>query len=274
MTNSIHTNIGAATGIRQLSGSQNDLDANRNNIATGKKINSPKDDAATMAIAQELLAAFSGTEAVRDGLSRAGATVDVALAAGKQISDTLIEMKSLAVQANQEGFDQPSRDAINASFDELKAQVATINESASFAGVNLIEAGAADQQVLSNEGGDRFGVAAQDLTTGGLGVDGLSLDTFGNAATSLDALDTAISGASAKLADLGGSARRLDDHNAVLGRQNDTLRAGIGNLVDADLAQENAHLQANQIKETLGITTLGLANEAPGRILALFGQGG
>ena len=141
MTNSIHTNIGAATGIRQLSGSQNDLDANRNNIATGKKINSPKDDAATMAIAQELLAAFSGTEAVRDGLSRAGATVDVALAAGEQISDTLIEMKSLAVQANQEGLDQPSRDAINASFDELKAQVATINESASFAGVNLIEAG-------------------------------------------------------------------------------------------------------------------------------------
>ena len=186
----------------------------------------------------------------------------------------MIEMKSLAVQANQEGLDQPSRDAINASFDELKAQVATINESASFAGVNLIEAGAADQQVLSNEGGDRFGVAAQDLTTGGLGVDGLSLDTFGNAATSLDALDTAISGASAKLADLGGSARRLDDHNAVLGRQNDTLRAGIGNLVDADLAQENAHLQANQIKEALGITTLGLANGAPGRILALFGQGG
>ena len=139
---------------------------------------------------------------------------------------------------------------------------------------HLIEAGAADQQVLSNEGGDRFGVAAQDLTTGGLGVDGLSLDTFGNAATSLDALDTAISGASAKLADLGGSARRLDDHNAVLGRQNDTLRAGIGNLVDADLAQENAHLQANQIKEALGITTLGLANGAPGRILALFGQGG
>ena len=274
MVNSIHTNIGAMTGLRQLSSTRDDLDDNQSKIATGNKINSPKDDAATLAIAQQLLADFSGTEAVRDGLDRASATVDVALAAGREISDTLIEMKNLAVQANQEGLDQSSRDALNAAFNELKAQVATINESAAFAGVNLIEAGAADQQVLSSEAGARIAVAAQDLSSAGLGLDGLSLDSLGNAATSFGALDAAITEASAKLANLGSSGQRLDNHNTLIGRQNDTLRAGIGNLIDANLADESARLQANQVKEALSVVALGIANAAPGRILALFSQGG
>ena len=274
VVNSIHTNIGAMTGLRQLSSTRDDLDDNLSKIATGNKINSPKDDAATLAIAQQLLAEFHGTEAVRDGLDRASATVDVALAAGREISDTLIEMKNLAVQANQEGLDQSSRNALNAAFNELKAQVATINESAAFAGVNLIEAGAADQQVLSSEAGARIAVAAQDLSSAGLGLDGLSLDSLGNAATSFGALDAAITEASAKLANLGSSGQRLDNHNTLIGRQNDTLRAGIGNLIDANLADESARLQANQVKEALSVVALGIANAAPGRILALFSQGG
>ncbi len=270
MVNSINTNNGAATSLRHLSDTRNRLDKIETHISTGKKINSPKDDAATLAIAQQLMATFEGTDAVREGLGRASATIDVALAAGETTSNLLIEMKGLAVQANQEGLDQSSRDALNSAFNALREQITTINDSADFAGANLIAAGAPDQNVLSDDGGGRITVGAQDLSAGGLGINGFSLDTFGNATSALSALDAAITDASGKLANLGSSANRIETHDELLGKQNDTLRAGIGNLVDADMAEESAALQSYQIKESLGVIALSVANAAPSRMLALF----
>ena len=138
MVNSINTNSGAMNALQRLSSTRNDLDKTQSHISTGKKINSPKDDAATLAIAQELLATFSGTEAVRDGLSRASATVDVAVAAGEATADILVQMKGIAVQASQESLDQSSRDALNSAFNALRDQIATITDSAEFAGTNII----------------------------------------------------------------------------------------------------------------------------------------
>jgi flagellin len=271
MVNSINTNNAAATGLRHLSDTRDRLDKIQTHISTGKKINSPKDDAATLAIAQQLIATFEGTGAVREGLSRASATLDVAVAAGESTSELLIEMKGLAVQASQEGLDQNSRDALDSAFNALRDQITTINDSADFAGTNLIAAGAVDQNILSDDDGGRITVASQDLSTGGLAIASLSLDTFANAGTALSGLDAAITDASAKLANLGSSAKRIETHDELLGIQNDTLRAGIGNLVDADLAEESAALQSNQIKESIGVISLSVANAAPSRMLALFG---
>lgn len=270
MVSSVNTNHGAQIGLQNLANTRGRLDNTQNHISTGSKINSPKEDAATMAIAQELLSDFTGTNAVREGLSRAEATVDVALAAGETISDALIDLKALAVQANQEDLDQASRDALNNAFNELKQQIVTSTESADFSGTNLIQAGSSDQQILSSEAGDRLTVAAQDLSTTGLGIDALSIDTAANASTALGALDAAINDASQKLANLGSSAKALETHNTVLGNQNDTLKAGIGNLLDADLGEESAALAASQIKEKLGVLSLNIANGAPKNVLALF----
>ena len=271
MALSINTNNGAAIALQKFSANNNDLNKIQNHISSGKKVDSPEDDAATLAIAQELLATYAGTGAVRDGLSRASATIDVAVAAGEATADILVEMKGLAVQASQEGLDQTSRDALNSAFTALQEQVTTINDSASFAGSNLIAAGAADQNVLSDDSGATIKVAAQDLSSDGLGLTGQSLGDAGNAASALAALDAAITDASSKLANLGSSANRIETHNVNLGVQNDTVAAGIGNLVDADLAADSAALKSAELKQALGAVSLGIANAAPSRILSLFG---
>ncbi len=270
MAISINTNSAATASLRQISDARDGLNKTQGRISTGNRINSPKDDAATLAVAQQLISTFSGTAAVRDGLSRASATLDVAVAAGQATSEVLIEMKGLAVQASQEGMGQSSRDALNSAFGALKAQITTINDSADFAGTNLIAAGAADQEILADQNGGRFNVAAQDLSSGGLGLTGQSLDTLGNATGALSAVNTAITDAAGKLANLGGSAQRVETHNKLLGAQTDTLRAGIGNLVDADLAAESAALQAGQVREALSVSSLGIANAAAARLTALF----
>ena len=271
MLNSINTNNAAAIGLQALSSHNKGLAKTQMHIATGNKVNSPRDDASTLAIAQQLLSSFSGTEAVRDGISRASATVDVALAAGEATADLLVDLKGLAVQASQEGLDQTSRNAINAQFNALRDQITSINDSASFAGSNLIAAGAVDQKVLSSDDGARITVGAQDLSTTGLGIDSLALDSAANAAGALAALDDAIKDASGKLANLGSSASTLETHNELLGVQNDTLRAGIGDLIDADLAEESANPVSGQIKQALGIISLNIANAAPGRLVAMIG---
>jgi len=274
MLNSINTNNAAAIGLQALSSHNKGLAKTQMHIATGNKVNSPRDDASTLAIAQQLLSSFSGTEAVRDGISRASATVDVALAAGEATADLLVDLKGLAVQASQEGLDQTSRNAINAQFNALRDQITSINDSASFAGSNLIAAGAVDQKVLSSDDGARITVGAQDLSTTGLGIDSLALDSAANAAgalAALAALDDAIKDASGKLANLGSSASTLETHNELLGVQNDTLRAGIGDLIDADLAEESANPVSGQIKQALGIISLNIANAAPGRLVAMIG---
>jgi len=104
MVNSINTNNAAATGLRQLSATRDNLEKIQTHISTGKKINSPKDDAATLAIAQQLISTFEGTGAVREGLSRASATIDVALAAGESTADLLVEMKGLAFRPIKRGW--------------------------------------------------------------------------------------------------------------------------------------------------------------------------
>ena len=83
-------------------------------------------------------------------------------------------------------------------------------------------------------------------------------------------IDTAITTVSNALAALGSAANRLDIQTEFTSKLQDILKQGVGNLVDADLAQESANLQALQIKQQLGVQALAIANAGPQSILALF----
>ena len=107
-----------------------------------------------------------------------------------------------------------------------------------------------------------------DTTT--LGISGSDLTTSSNAATALTAINTAISLVADKLASLGSVAKRIDVQTEFTGKLTDILKQGIGNLVDADLADESASLQSLQIRQQLGTQALSIANQRPSSILSLF----
>ncbi len=86
----------------------------------------------------------------------------------------------------------------------------------------------------------------------------------------LIAVAAAIQNVNAKLANLGTGGKSLEIHNTFVGKLQDALTAGVGNLVDADLAKESARLQSLQIKEQLGVQALSIANQQPQTILSLF----
>src|SRR5690606_13740653 len=113
-------------------------------------------------------------------------------------------------------------------------------------------------------------VSAQIMDTTTLGVATLDLTSVSNAATALTAIDTAITTMNQKLANLGSSAKRLEIQGDFSAKLMDILKTGVGNLVDADLAEESAKLQALQIKQQLGVQALAIANASPQTILQLF----
>ena len=141
---------------------------------------------------------------------------------------------------------------------------------ASFGETNLVEAGGQDLEVLSGEDGSTITVLAQDLSAAGLGIDSISLGTPGDAAAALSAIDGAIDQANAGVAQLGSAAQTIAGQAEFTTRLDDVLNEGLGNLVDANLAEEAAGLQANQVKQELGLRTLAIANAGPRALLSLF----
>ncbi len=270
MVNSINTNAGAAHGVQQLNKTTSILDQIRERVATGKKVNGPKDDAAVYAIAKQLEGELAATAAVRTNLAFGEAATGVALSASQDISDLLIEAKAKAVQASQDGLDQSSRDALQADLNSLTSQIDTIVSSSGFGGTNLVEPGAGNLDVLSTEQGDTIAVNAADLSTSGLGVDTLNLSSASNAQSAVSQIDSALRSANAAAASFGSSAKRIEEQGSFTTKMADSIRQGLGKLVDADMGAESAKLLANEVRQRLGVQSLSIANAAPRNIASLF----
>ncbi|MBM3503276.1 MAG: flagellin [Alphaproteobacteria bacterium] len=261
---------GSSLGIQQLNATKKSLNKTQERITTGLRINGPKDDAATFAVAQALRGTQSGTQAVKVALNNAEATVNVAASASVQVSNLLIDLKTKALEASNPALDAASRSTINNEFQSLVDQLNTVTSSASFNGVNLVESGASSLQVLTTESGDAVTVNAQNLSAQGLGVDSLSLLTSGDTATALAAIDNAINQANSSAAQLGSDLQRIENQGEFTTRLDNVLSQGIGNLVDANLSEEAAGLTAQRVKEELGLRTLAIANAGPKALLSLF----
>ncbi len=270
MVNSIHNNPGATNGVRELSRSSSVLEKIQERAATGKKVNSPKDDAAIFAIAQQLESQLAAAAAVKTNLAFGESVTGTALAAGQEVSDLLIEAKAKAVQASQDGLDQASRDALQADLNSLTAQIDTVVSSASFGGKNLLEQGGTGLNVQASENGDTIAVQSADLSSAGLGVDSLSLGTAADAQTAVGSIDSALKNTDRALANLGSSANRIDEQSKFTTVLSDATKQGLGNMVDADMGAEAAKLLATEVKLRLGVQSLSIANAAPRNIASLF----
>ncbi|HWQ85738.1 flagellin [Brevundimonas sp.] len=274
MVMSVNTNTGAQVALQNLNATNAALSITQNRINTGKSVSSAKDNGAIWAIAQGQRADIGALSAVKQSLDRGIAAVDVALAAGETVSDLLLQLKEKALAATDASLKTSARAALNEDFKALRDQIATVTGNAEFNGVNLLKTGATGFQALANvTGTSSLTVGAEVLALGGANVTiatTQSIDTLTKAAASLTAVTTSIDKVSASLARLGTKSKALSTHLTFVGKLSDALEAGVGNLVDADLAKESAKLQALQTKQQLGVQALGIANQTPQLVLSLF----
>ena len=269
--NSINTNSGALIALQNLNSTNMETQQVQQSISTGKKVASAKDNGAIWVTAKNQSATASSINAVKDSLQRGQSTIDVALAAGDTITDLLGKMKEKALAASDTSLNTSSFTALKADFESLRDQVTKAATNAKFNGVSIADGSTAKLTFLANADGSGFTVNAQTLTLAGIGLTAGS--TFADAAaakTMIATVSNALGTATNKLASLGTNSTGLDTHLTFVGKLQDSLEAGVGNLVDADLAKESARLQSLQTKQQLGIQALSIANSSSSSILSLF----
>ncbi|MGA0604523.1 flagellin [Phenylobacterium sp. VNQ135] len=274
MPNSVNTNVGAMIALQNLNATNNDLMTTQARINTGKRVASAKDNGAIWAIAQNQRNNSRSLDAVRESLQRSQSTVDVAISAGETVSDLLLQMKEKALAASDTSLDTTSRVALAADFTALRDQLSKAVKNAEFNGINMVKSGGTTIAAIANaNGSEKITVAAQNLSLGGSNVTVGATATFTTAAqatTLITTINTSITNVSTALSKLGTGSKSLQSHIDFVNKLQDSIDAGIGNLVDADLAKESAKLQALQTKQQLGVQALSIANQSSSILLGLF----
>ncbi len=288
---SILTNNSAMVALQTLKSVNNNLAKTQDMISTGKEIGKAKDNSAIWAISKVMESDVSGFKAVSKSLALGESTVAVASAGAEQIVNLLNEMKEKVVAGTGDNVDHAK---LTSDVDSLKEQIGSIIRGSQFNGTNLLDAAGTDIDVLSSVNRDAANtvnnavitVASQDFETGLLGgataaaanvtiaaanilgdVDVTDATTSAASIAALEAhLQTAVDGAAA----LGASSKRISDQNEYVGKVMDAMKSGIGALVDADMEETSARLQALQVQQQLSTQSLSIANQAPQAILSLF----
>ncbi len=273
--NSVNTNVGAQIALQNLQVTNKELATVQNRINTGKAVSSAKDNGAIFAIATSQRAEIGALNAVKDSLNRGQSAVDVSLAAGESVSDLLSQLKEKALSATDSSLTTSARSALNEDFKAIRDQITTVVTNAKFNGVNLLDnsTGTGGFRALSNTAGSTIKVAGENLSLGGANVTVAATTTIGTATlatTALGLVNASIDRVSASLARLGTGSNSFGTHQTFVGKLQDALEIGVGNLVDADLAKESARLQSLQTKQQQGVQALSIANSSTSILLGLF----
>ena len=301
MASSINTNSGAAVALQSLQSTQRSLQETQGRIATGLKVNSAKDNAATWTVATVIRTDIANYKQVSENLSTGSSIVSTAQAGAEQIAGLISQIKAKVTSA-QDPTNASNVTQIQADIDALTKQIDNTVKSSSFNGVNLLDgsvtSGTAASSAANATGAEEFlssvdKSAAGASTSNYISVDALDLSTATGAmstlaggsssiatavstpgSTNYDAaltdLDTALTAATTAAAAYGTAAKQIDGQKQFVDKLTDTLTTGVGALVDADMSQEAARLQALQVQQQLGTQALSIANQAPQAILSLF----
>jgi flagellin len=277
MSFSVNTNTGAMTALQYLNETQGQLNKTQNAINSGLKVASAKDDGAIYAIAQNQRGAVAGFQSVTNSLNNGSSAIDVALSAGQSISDLLIQLKQKALSAADPSLDTASRQALNSDFTALRDQISTIVKNAVFNNFNLVDGSTTKVQALASaDGTRRITTMAQNMSLSGSIVTlatTATVSTQVKASALISTIQASLTNVNSALAKLSAGAAKFSIQAAFTQKLSDTLTAGIGNLVDANMAEESASLQSLQVKQQLGVQALSIANQAPQTILSLFQNG-
>ena len=274
MSISVHTNKSALVALQNLNKTNDELSDVQNRINTGLSIANAKDNASVWSIAQGQRADIGALAAVKMSLDRAQSISEVSMAAGESISDLLVQLKEKVVSAQDPSLDANSRTALDADFKSILRQITQVGESANFDGADILDGTTTSIRFLANADANAYiTLSGQDMSLGGLIITiapTASINTVADATQALIDLDASIGNVNQALGALGAQAKQIENHNKFVSKLTDVLQAGIGNLVDADVAKESAHLQALQVQQQLGAQALSIANQAPQIILSLF----
>ncbi len=271
----INTNINSQNAQRNASMTQGSLQTAIQRLSSGLRVNSAKDDAAGLAIAERMNAQVRGMNVAsrnaNDGISLA----QTAEGAIGKVGDSIQRMRELAVQSANGTNSAADRDNLQAEFAQLNAEVSRVVTGAKFNGTALLDGSTATfafQVGAGTAATDTISVNAVDLsgTVTAVGALDISGATNAGATTAITALDTAITAITTGRANMGAVQNRFDSVISNLATSSENLSAARGRIMDADFAAETMNLSRAQILQQAGTAMISQANQLPQQVLSLL----
>lgn len=277
----INTNVPSLVAQRNLRTTRASLDQTFERLSSGSRINHAGDDAAGLAISESMRAQIRGLgqaeRNAQDGIS----LVQVAEGAMSEISNMLIRLRELGVQAASDTVGHTERGFLDLEFQQLMAEIDRIAKSTNYNNVPLLNGAATAFEIQVGTGNnpltDRvrlFDGGAADVSVVALGLNLSNVADKVSAQNSLASVDHAISSVTSMRAEFGSLQNRLQSvvNNIQIGKEN--MSAANSRIRDADLAEETTNLTKNQILMQTGIAVLGQSNSSMKSALSLLNGNG
>ena len=286
MPQTINTNLNSINAQRNLGASQSSLAVSMQRLSSGMRVNSAKDDAAGLAIAERMTSQVRGMNvAIRnanDGISMS----QTAEGAMGKVADSLQRMRELSVQAANATNSNSDKDSLDKEFGELAKEIQRVLGGTTFNGLNILgtEAAAFKFQVGANTtADDTIDITTTDLTidatitvvagTDNTGAGRAVIDNTADATAIqgvIDNIDTALDTVNSQRAVMGASQSRFDSVITNLQVSVENQSAAKSRIMDTDFAAETANLSRAQILQQAGNAMVAQANQLPQQVLTLL----
>ncbi len=274
----INTNTGSLNAQRNLMSTKIGLDKSLERLSSGYRINRAGDDAAGLAISEQLRAQIRGLKQAQRNAQDGVSLVQVAEGSLNEISSILIRLRELAVQAASDTIGPVERQFLNVEFDQLVSEIDRIADGTEFNGTQLLSG---TGSILDFQVGTRndpaidrlsFDASKADANSAALGVNLTTVADKASAQNSLSALDSAIVSVSAMRADFGAIQNRLQSTISNTAVSIENMSAANSRIRDVDVAEETAELTKNNILLQAGTSVLAQANQTSQTALNLLNR--
>jgi len=273
----IMTNVGSLKAHANLGRTGSALERSIGRLSSGLRVQSAADDAAGLSVAENMRAQLRGYQQASRNANDGISILQTAEAAFQSISDTLIRMRELAVEAANDSLSDTERGFLDTEFQDLEAEITRISDVTEFNGIQLLDGTAGDAGTMTfqvgtrNSVNDRITVTLEDQDSTALGVNGSAVDTIDNAQAAIDEIDTAMESLNTDRSSLGATINSLNVAVTNLGSTIENYGSAVGTIRDADIGMETAEFSRQQVLQQAGVAMLAQANALPTLALRLLG---
>lgn len=272
MSMTINTNSISLNAQRNLSSSQASLSTSMQRLSSGLRVNSAKDDAAGLAIAERMNAQVRGMNVATRNSNDAISMMQTAEGAMGKVGENLQRIRELAVQSANGAISDADRANLQSEVDQLQEEITRVTDTAKFNGINLLDG--TNASVDFQVGADATDVITADTSgfdmTALAGYAAVDISTQAAATAALGDMDTDIDLVNTARSAAGALQSRFEAVISQLGTSVENTSAARGRIMDADFASETANLSRAQILQQAGTAMIAQANSLPQQVLSLL----
>ena len=266
----IQHNIAANNAYRNLSSNASNGQKNLEKLSSGYRINRSADDAAGLAISEQMRSKINGLDQATANASDAIGLIQTAEGALTETHSMLQRMVTLATQSANGTYNSTARAAIEEEVTALKAEIDRISSTTDYNGVKPIGSTSAITVQIGPTSVETLSIAAAKMDATSLGVNGIAVGSVSDANSAITKINDAINTVSTHRAKLGASQNRLEHTINNLKTTNENMTAAESRIRDTDMAKEMAAFTKNNILNQAAQSMLSQANQQPQGVLSLL----